>query len=265
MTFSFAAPYEQSAVPAEAARHLLGPGSVHAGVIRGGQETSSYPETWTVSVERRTGPGETTDTTLAELGQLLHAAYREEPDVTYQLIPGIDRQPFSARPGSPIVAALLETTVTVLGAPASTRGEASWTDCALLAEAGIDTVLFGVKRRRSDSGGTPYALSRGSASERSTWTRAYRETRSSSAVKSRSIAIRQNLWDCQPGRRIDIGAHRDPVGRRAQPLEIRNAQILVRPSQQSPRRHRLGSGSGDARHRPTGPGDHDADHDPLMC
>ena len=126
------------------AHPVLGPGSVHAGVIRGGQETSSYPETCTVSVERRTVPGETMDTTLTELGQLLHDAYRDEPDVTYQLVPGIDRQPFSARPDSPIVAALLETIATVLGAPASTRGEAFWTDCALLAEAGIDTVLFGV-------------------------------------------------------------------------------------------------------------------------
>ena len=126
------------------AHPVLGPGGVHAGVIRGGQETSSYPETCTVSVERRTVPGETIDTTLAELGQLLHEAYRDEPDVTYRLVPGIDRQPFSARPDSPIVAALLDTITTVLGAPASTRGEAFWTDCALLAEAEIDTVLFGV-------------------------------------------------------------------------------------------------------------------------
>ena len=37
---------------------LLGHGSLHASLISGGQELSSYPETCTVEIERRTLPHE---------------------------------------------------------------------------------------------------------------------------------------------------------------------------------------------------------------
>src|SRR5512138_2405364 len=47
------------ALRSEATHPLLGSGSLHAGLIRGGQELSSYPEHCTLSIERRTLPGET--------------------------------------------------------------------------------------------------------------------------------------------------------------------------------------------------------------
>ena len=43
---------------AEPGHALLGPGSVHASLIEGGQELSSYPERCLVQLERRTVPGE---------------------------------------------------------------------------------------------------------------------------------------------------------------------------------------------------------------
>ena len=46
---------------------LLGRGSVHAGTITGGVETSSYPARCVVTVERRTLPGEDAATFAAEL------------------------------------------------------------------------------------------------------------------------------------------------------------------------------------------------------
>lgn len=127
------------------AHPVLGTGSVHAGVIRGGQETSSYPETCTISVERRTVPGETLATTVAELETLLIKAYGDDSDVSYSLVPGLERQPFSVLPDSMVTALAVEAIAEVTGKPAVRRGEPFWTDCALLAEAGIDTVLFGVR------------------------------------------------------------------------------------------------------------------------
>lgn len=83
-------------------------------------------------------------TTLAELQQLLRESYDADPEMTYDVRPDLERHPFSARPDSPVVAALVDAAADVVGRPPSTRGEPFWTDCALLADAGIDTVLFGV-------------------------------------------------------------------------------------------------------------------------
>src|SRR5579859_3808023 len=47
------------ALRAASPHRLLGTGSVHASLIEGGQELSSYPERCTLSIERRTIPGET--------------------------------------------------------------------------------------------------------------------------------------------------------------------------------------------------------------
>ena len=46
---------------AEPGHALLGPGSVHASLIEGGQELSSYPERCLVQLERRTVPGESAE------------------------------------------------------------------------------------------------------------------------------------------------------------------------------------------------------------
>src|SRR5438128_6746693 len=46
---------------------LLGSGSVHASLIEGGQELSSYPKHCALSMERRTIPGETLQQVEAEL------------------------------------------------------------------------------------------------------------------------------------------------------------------------------------------------------
>jgi len=50
-----------------ASHRLLGSGSVHASLIEGGQELSSYPERCFLGVERRTIPGETMQHIEAEL------------------------------------------------------------------------------------------------------------------------------------------------------------------------------------------------------
>ena len=50
---------------------LLGSGSLHASLIQGGQELSSYPERCLLSVERRTLPGETSESVEAEFLQIV--------------------------------------------------------------------------------------------------------------------------------------------------------------------------------------------------
>src|SRR5207245_1884123 len=46
---------------------LLGTASIHASLIEGGQELSSYPERCRLQIERRTVPGETPDSVRREV------------------------------------------------------------------------------------------------------------------------------------------------------------------------------------------------------
>jgi acetylornithine deacetylase len=117
---------------------------VHAGTISGGVEASSYPDTCTVTVERRTLPGEDATGVERELRAMLDAIGAADRDFRYDLAVIAHRPPFAADPESPLAAALTEAHRATTGALPRRRGEPFWTDCALLHAAGIDTVLFGV-------------------------------------------------------------------------------------------------------------------------
>src|SRR5215213_966987 len=122
-------------------RHeLLGPGSVHASLIAGGQELSSYPERCVLAIERRTLPGQDTEQLEAELAALLAvAADRAELSGRTTLV----RPPFEVDPGEPIVALVRERAGARLGRVPRIAGHAAWMDAAFTAGAGIPTVVFG--------------------------------------------------------------------------------------------------------------------------
>jgi acetylornithine deacetylase len=111
-------------------RHpLVGAGSLHASLIEGGQEFSSYPARCLLTGERRTLPGET----ATEIEADLRAA---AGDAEVRLL--VSREPFEVDEGHELVHAL--------GAAAGVSGVIGvpfWTDAALVAAAGIPTVLFG--------------------------------------------------------------------------------------------------------------------------
>ena len=113
-------------------RHpLLGTGSVHASLIEGGQEYSSYPARCLLSGERRTIPGEHRADVEAELRELRGSS---GGPISFP----VGRDPMETSPDEEIVRAVQARTGSdeVHGAP-------FWTDAALFAEAGIPAVLFG--------------------------------------------------------------------------------------------------------------------------
>src|SRR3954470_17735396 len=59
---------------AEHTHPLLGRGSVHASLIEGGAELSSYPARCAIGLERRTLPGETAAEVEAEIGRMVEGA-----------------------------------------------------------------------------------------------------------------------------------------------------------------------------------------------
>ena len=113
-------------------RHaLLGTGSVHASLIEGGQEYSSYPARCVLSGERRTTPGERREDVEAELRGLLGDS---GGSITFPF----GRDPMETSPDEEIVRVVQAET----GSP-EVHGAPFWTDAALFAAAGIPAILFG--------------------------------------------------------------------------------------------------------------------------
>ena len=111
-------------------RHpLVGAGSLHASLIEGGQEYSSYPARCLVTGERRTLPGET----AAEIEADLRAV---AGDAEVRLL--MSREPFEVDEGHELV-----RTVGAAAGVSGVVGVLFWTDAALVAAASIPTVLFG--------------------------------------------------------------------------------------------------------------------------
>ncbi len=122
---------------------ILKSGSVHASMIDGGAEWSSYPARCRISLERRTIPGETPRSVQRELEALVHAIAAEDGDFHAIVELGLNRGPFEVPETEPIVATLDRVAAKALGRKPTRRGEPFWTDCAILKEAGIPCVMFG--------------------------------------------------------------------------------------------------------------------------
>lgn len=128
----------------DAAPHpLLGPASVHASLIEGGQELSSYPQRCVLGLERRTLPGERIADVERELEELLALAREADPRLETELRLGLWRDPFEVDPRAGIVVALRAAAAEVLGAEPEVVGDHPWMDAAFTAAAGIPTVVFG--------------------------------------------------------------------------------------------------------------------------
>lgn len=122
---------------------LLGPPSLHAARLEGGTALSVYAARCRLGVERRTLPGETTEDVEAELRAILERLRERDPEFRASLRVLLAREPFEARPGSDVARAVSDAARQVLGSEPPVCGETPWMDAALLAAAGIDTVVIG--------------------------------------------------------------------------------------------------------------------------
>jgi acetylornithine deacetylase len=124
------------------AHPLLGTASVHASIIEGGRELSSYPDLCRLQLERRTVPGETGDTFRAETRAVLRALEEEDAEfaATIELI--FSRPPYEIAASAELPLALAAAAGRG-GVTAAIVGMSFWTDAAVLGAAGIPSVLFG--------------------------------------------------------------------------------------------------------------------------
>ncbi|GBE86848.1 tryptophan synthase beta subunit-like PLP-dependent enzyme [Sparassis latifolia] len=130
---------------AHAEHPVLGTGTVHAGLIRGGEEASSYPALCTVSVERRTVPGETPTLVETQLRAVLDEVSHRVPDFRYLLRVGDARPPYEVDRENPFVKMFSQHAESVLEHAPTVAGATYWADSALLAEKGMPVVLFGAQ------------------------------------------------------------------------------------------------------------------------
>ena len=122
---------------------IVGPASVHASLISGGKELSTYPDRCVVQIERRTIPGETREDVEAELHSLLRDVASSDPDFKAQGEVFFYRPPFEVSSGEPVVKVLIDACSQVLGRKPDFAGSSAWLDSAILKEAGIPTAVFG--------------------------------------------------------------------------------------------------------------------------
>jgi acetylornithine deacetylase len=113
---------------------ILGPCSLHPSFVSGGVGLSTYAPECLLQLEWRLLPGQSQAEVVAEMEALI-AKVGVEATVNCTLY----RSPLFCPPEAPVKQALL----TALGRPTTECAAPWWTDGALFADAGVDTVLYG--------------------------------------------------------------------------------------------------------------------------
>jgi acetylornithine deacetylase len=122
---------------------LVGPPSLHAATIHGGEGLSTYAASCKLQIERRTIPGETEAQAVAEIQQIVDALRAADATFDATVRAFFVRDPFEVARDAGIVRALDRASTKVLGHTPNYMGDTPWMDAALLQAAGIETVVMG--------------------------------------------------------------------------------------------------------------------------
>lgn len=122
---------------------LVGPPSLHAAMLNGGTELSVYAANCRLKIERRTIPGETEAQVMGEIQAIVDQLAAADPTFKAQVTSLFVRNPFEVSTEVAIVQAVDRAATAVLGRQPAHTGETYWADAALLAEAGVETVMIG--------------------------------------------------------------------------------------------------------------------------
>jgi acetylornithine deacetylase len=120
----------------------LGTGSLHASLIEGGREISTYPDRCVLKIERRTIIGEPIDIALREAQLILDELKGQDPEFSASASLMFGREPYQIAEGHPLTQAIVKAASST-GREARQSGMSFWTDAAILGAAGIPTVIFG--------------------------------------------------------------------------------------------------------------------------
>jgi len=124
---------------------LLGTGSLHASIIDGGRELSSYPDRCRLQLERRTIVGESEEDVRHDVEAIVTALMQEDREFEARVSLTFARPAYELAADHALPRALAQAAASTQArhpeAPMSAMS--FWTDAAILAGAGIPSVLFG--------------------------------------------------------------------------------------------------------------------------
>ena len=121
---------------------ILGTPSLHASLIQGGRELSTYPDRCVLQMERRTITGETKDVALNEVVESVRSLKLQDPEFQADARLMFSRPPYET-PEEHDLPPMLESALASMGHTTKRVGMTYWTDAAILGEAGIPSVIFG--------------------------------------------------------------------------------------------------------------------------
>ena len=133
----------EKALRARPEHPLVGPPTLHAAMIKGGSELSAYAASCHLQIERRTIPGETESQVVEEIQAIVDELTAADPDFRARVESFFVRDPFEVSSEASLVQVLSESATRILNQPPAMVGQMPWMDSALLASAGVETVVFG--------------------------------------------------------------------------------------------------------------------------
>ena len=119
-----------------------GTASLHASIISGGRELSVYPDRCVLQLERRTVTGEEDSVIIREMNAILESLHAADHGFRADARLMTSRPPYRLSPSEPLPVALAAS-LAARGLSTDAVGMSFWTDAAILAGAGIPSILFG--------------------------------------------------------------------------------------------------------------------------
>ncbi len=125
-------------------RHkLTGPASVHASIIKGGLELSTYPDKCLLQIERRLIPGESKKDVEEELDLLLKDIVAKDPKFSGSHNITFYRAPMEVPADTEICKTIVNAGRKVMGVKPSFIGSSGWMDTQIIWSKGIPAVSYG--------------------------------------------------------------------------------------------------------------------------
>ena len=129
----------------EKTHELVGPPSIHASIISGGREPSTYPDHCKLQVERRLIPGENKKDVENEMQGILDSISKTNPQFKGKFNIIFMRGPMQVSPQERICQILGESIEEVTGKSSRFVGRPYWLDSEIIWRKGVPVAAFGPK------------------------------------------------------------------------------------------------------------------------
>ncbi|RMY97241.1 hypothetical protein D0862_08163 [Hortaea werneckii] len=121
----------------------MGSPTIHASLIKGGEEASSYPAMCSITLERRTIFGETPEMVEKQVRSILEGIAQEVEGFSFDIEVTASRPPYQSPRDSEFLSLVCDKVGKAIDRTPTVDAVAYWTDCALIAEKGIPALLWG--------------------------------------------------------------------------------------------------------------------------